>query len=301
MRRRTSTGRSLDLLLDTICNTFGGVLFLAMLVCILLHSTGHSSSRQERGPQFTEADVLELMRQQQELESALERLRAGAAQQDRLAAEYIKSEARYLHDLLVQSREVRDSLDDERRKVLADIAAKQAKVAAIEKELADLGQHLSDARKIALEAQIALKAEIASRSVTANLPREHVSLKPQIGFVVRYGRLYQWLRYDRFGRSEGLNTDEFVVVAEEGDRLETRPKPHAGTPIGNSAIGQMKARFRQFDPHETCLAIAVWDDSFDVFQNVKAAAVSAGFEYRLILMREGNSLADRGGSDSRVQ
>ena len=151
------------------------------------------------------------------------------------------------------------------------------------------------------EAQIALKSAVASHSVTATLPREHLSIKPQIGFVIRYGRLYQWLRYDRFGHSEGLNTDEFVVVADENDHIQTRPKPFAGTPIKSADTQIIERRFLQFDPHDACLALAIWDDSFDVYQKVKAAAVQAGFEYRIILMREGSSLADRGGSDGRVE
>lgn len=41
-RRRTTSADSLELLLDTICNTFGGVLFIAILVVILLRMTGES-------------------------------------------------------------------------------------------------------------------------------------------------------------------------------------------------------------------------------------------------------------------
>ena len=147
MKRRRPADSSLELLLDTICNTFGGVLFLAILVCILLHNTGHSNSHQQNGPRFTEADVIELVRRQQELESALEGLRSAAAQQDRLTAQFIKPEAKDLHDSVAQSRKERESLDVERRKVLAEIATKQDKVSAIEKELADLERHLSNARK----------------------------------------------------------------------------------------------------------------------------------------------------------
>ena len=39
-RRRTRKQDSLELLLDTICNTFGGVLFIAILVVMLLQQTG---------------------------------------------------------------------------------------------------------------------------------------------------------------------------------------------------------------------------------------------------------------------
>src|SRR4051812_32574075 len=104
MKRRRPADSSLELLLDTICNTFGGVLFLAILVCILLQNTGHSNTHERSGPRFTEAEVIDLVRQQQELETALEGLRSAAAQQDRLAAQFVKPEAKDLHDSLAQSR-----------------------------------------------------------------------------------------------------------------------------------------------------------------------------------------------------
>ena len=40
MKRRGPPDSSLELLLDTICNTFGGVLFSSILVCIILRNTG---------------------------------------------------------------------------------------------------------------------------------------------------------------------------------------------------------------------------------------------------------------------
>jgi hypothetical protein len=111
----------------------------------------------------------------------------------------------------------------------------------------------------------------------------------------------KWLTYDRFGHSIGLNTEEFVVVSENSGSLETRPKPHAGTPLDAVDSSQIEQRFRHFKPRDACFAIAVWDDSFDQFQKVKAAAVKAEFEYRLLVMPEGHTLVDRGGDDARVQ
>ena len=35
MKRRTSPSGSMDMLLDTMCNTFGGVCFIALMVAIL--------------------------------------------------------------------------------------------------------------------------------------------------------------------------------------------------------------------------------------------------------------------------
>ena len=38
-RKQQNDNGSLELLLDTICNTFGGILFISLLVVILLNTT----------------------------------------------------------------------------------------------------------------------------------------------------------------------------------------------------------------------------------------------------------------------
>ena len=52
-------GSSMDLLLDTITNTFGGVLFLAILVAVLLQITGYNVEQPEE-PQISEAELRRL-------------------------------------------------------------------------------------------------------------------------------------------------------------------------------------------------------------------------------------------------
>ena len=92
-----------------------------------------------------------------------------------------------------------------------------------------------------------------------------------------------------------------MVVEEDGEVLQTRPRPNGGTPINESDQSELRRRFARFSPSDVSLSIAVWDDSFEHFRKVKAAAVDAGFEYRLILMKDGQTLVDRGGRDGRVQ
>ncbi len=43
-QRNSSDDGSLDLLLDTICNTFGGVLFISLLVVILLNMSSNEAA-----------------------------------------------------------------------------------------------------------------------------------------------------------------------------------------------------------------------------------------------------------------
>ena len=49
MRRRSSEPGSMDMLLDTMCNTFGGVCFIALMVAILSAATPKASDESETG------------------------------------------------------------------------------------------------------------------------------------------------------------------------------------------------------------------------------------------------------------
>jgi hypothetical protein len=141
----------------------------------------------------------------------------------------------------------------------------------------------------------------AAQARTAPLPWQRRSLKDSVGVIVRFNRLYVWHNYDALGRA-GLNTDEFVVVENRGTHLVTIPKPYAGVPLGESdSAAQITARLRQFDPSDVYLTVVIWGDSFQSFQTLKNTIVGLGFEYRLMPMADGQSVFDRGGTDSRVQ
>lgn len=44
MSRRKSEDSSLELLLDTMCNTFGGVMFIAILLSVMVSIRGHQQN-----------------------------------------------------------------------------------------------------------------------------------------------------------------------------------------------------------------------------------------------------------------
>ncbi|MEO8166385.1 MAG: hypothetical protein ABI619_13420, partial [Betaproteobacteria bacterium] len=70
MRRRTNTDdSSLELLLDTICNTFGGILFISMLVVILLNMTSEAVEDSPPSPK-TQLELLEAERKKRQQRAA---------------------------------------------------------------------------------------------------------------------------------------------------------------------------------------------------------------------------------------
>jgi virulence-associated protein VagC len=133
MRRRTASSieDSTELLLDTICNTFGGILFISLLVVLLLNTSGPSSSREA---QYTQAslDLLELdnLRDElvrEELEVLHRELEAAFRQQE----EYFKTAARPEDVKMVA---IRQSLERQVLELLQRISETERSLTALEQE-----------------------------------------------------------------------------------------------------------------------------------------------------------------------
>ena len=86
-RRGAPSGDSLDLLLDTICNTFGGILFIAMLVVILTNQMSREASPTE--PTVQNSRALRTMRGQlSESDATLTKLRQAVRQKEDLERQF---------------------------------------------------------------------------------------------------------------------------------------------------------------------------------------------------------------------
>jgi len=57
-RQRVQTS-SLDLFLDTICNAFGGIMFISILISILIQMRGDSSETNARQNAITEVTAID--------------------------------------------------------------------------------------------------------------------------------------------------------------------------------------------------------------------------------------------------
>ena len=81
-RRKASEESSLELLLDTMCNTFGGVMFIAISLLVIISVMTQDMPQQDEEP----ADMATL---QQEIES-LQKISADLLKELQLKAEQIK-------------------------------------------------------------------------------------------------------------------------------------------------------------------------------------------------------------------
>lgn len=283
MSSEDNINASLELLLDTICNTFGGVLFISMLVVIMTNLT----SQQVMLTAPDAAAQSQLVQAERELEAhrkQLNTLREALEQQADIAQRVASPDARELLKQLRDLKRQRSELTENRSQSLADAGKSQADVNEIARQLQELDAAMAAAKAALSAAELRLNAEITARSRAARLPKLRETSKVEIAFFLKQGRL---TAYVRRGADGGLtvNAADFVETTAEGQRL-IEPKPGAGLAVTAQADAQnaIARLFSDFDATKHYLAIFVWPDSFDQFATVKDAMVARQFEYRLVLI-----------------
>jgi hypothetical protein len=320
-RRKRTADSSLELLLDTICNTFGGVLFLAILICVLLRMASPVAELVTEPDRTTPEEMQALESQLDALVAEIETLQAAQAQQDEIAEKLIDPAQKDLFNEVSKERAERHRLLQDRLRTVAEVHKTQRSTAALLKDLealrknldttrqeikdkrAELAQAHAERDKLALKADELLTAMQKAQARTAPLPRQRRSTKSEVGLIVRFKRLYLWNNHNSAGDPIGLNTDELEFEQRLGANILVGPKPQAGVLLeGDNAPARITARLKPFDPQRVHLAIPIWGDSFESFQTLKNTIVGLGFEYRLMPMEDDAVLTDRGGgSDTRVQ
>ena len=300
-RRRPATSGSLDLLLDTICNTFGGILFVAMLVVVMLQMTAKSNDAQHL-ESVSESELLELERQQAEVKAELDSyVRASALQLAQVSL--VDPTATTLWNELLEIQKERHSLVDTKLQTLGRTAKLQANVSRIRKSLHDMESQDKEWQRKNTEVTLAIAQETKKRTHDAELPRVRTSGKSEVQTTLRYGRFYIWHKYDANGSRNGLNTDEFIILEDTPIGLVTTQLPYAGTAIDGSddTINEVALKLKRFAPRRHYIQVSVWPDSFEQFRHLKAILVDNGFDYRLTPAQADAQFVDRGGNSEGIQ
>jgi hypothetical protein len=322
-RRVAPEESSLELLLDTICNTFGGILFLAMLVALLLTQTQrrNASGPQPSGPRaaLSPAELARLERRAQELQEDARHIELLIQDLQRMTERLFDPEQAELARRLAGSEARIAALEGERAALLARIADAQA--SAVRASLAaDDGakrfeqtqaaaraaeRRLAEARReqaALLQAAAKLPAELEAAATVATAgkaPRERATDKRELAVMLKYGRLYQMHRYS--GADRSVNTTDFVV-REDDDYNRARPRPTAGIDLtAAGAADRVSRMFAGFPRRDWYACLVVHPDSFAEFLALKTWLVSHGYEYRLFPAAEPVVDSGAGRRDARVQ
>lgn len=317
-RRRKAAGEdSLDLLLDTVCNTFGSLIFLALLVSVLLSRTSRKPAPEQAGtrPAVSQADITQLRGKLGQAEST-------AREAQNLLEDYRTVVSRVSSEEILALLNERSELQrraDERETALAQLLMQtvetQAATAGERAAAVKARQEAARAANALTQAQARLEAARRERTrrtqalaesdahagvtaqATSAAPRERRTSKQEFGLLLRYGRMY--LMHIHSGGARALNSEDFLIVTG-GSSNEARARPAAGTQLaGADASAAIAARLRPYAKNTWYPCVIVHPDSFEEFQVLKRWLVSNGYEYRL--MPTDSPVTDAGRVDARVQ
>lgn len=291
MNRRTrSTGDSLDLLLDTVCNAFGGVVFISILIVVLLNLT--SAQRHVTPPlPGAQAELLKLQAGARTRQQKLKGLREANRQLNLVEEQFVDGGAQELVVQLEALKSARRDLESEHAKVLSGIADGQAEINRMVQDQATLERELQQAQAELADAQRVLVAELTARARTSKLPRQRETRKQLVAFLLKQGRLVSFYRVELGGRLV-LNDEECQIEKHKDGSRSVAPRAAAGLKVDPEArrLDDIIKRFVSFDRDAHFVAVVVWPDSFAHFEAVKKAIVASKFEYQLAPWPDGEPL-----------
>ncbi len=304
MSRRQTSQDSLELFLDTICNMFGGFIFIMLFVVVSMRTTTEKAYEETVAEE--RASAVELMELEIQLESLQRRWNAVSdrVEQSRAIIQGLGSQevAQFHHETL-------DVLDD-LREVSEENAAKAQTVAEIERQAIELDVQMKDAlselddatKKLqAAEDDAAAARRLATRKSSPPQMRSDYGYRREVAVILKFGRLYFWHKYDARGVKR-LNEEDFHIVSEDGTSAQTEPLPWRGIDLNAPGVVQrLDAAFAQFSPKSETIAIVVASDSYEEYAIVRDFLKDRLFRIRPIVGEKGTKVADRGGSDAQSQ
>lgn len=302
MNRNEPDSTSLDLLLDTITNTFGGVLFVTILVVLQLRTSQViDASLTANKFAVSATDVLheEIKRRTDEMNL----LKQVAVAQRRSMEQLSRGDAKKSYQQVIQYRERLQELDIERSLAMSTIEREASEVERLKSEMDDRRAHIEVERQRRDELEMEMAREKLMRTRTAELPTLRATEKREFPVIVRFGRLYTPYELDPVSLERSRHLDEFLPLGEEDEVERLTPNPLRGIPLDSSEkseqlLGQL---WDQFPKDSFYVCAAVWDDSFSEFPALKNSLVTRGIEYRLIPTAAGDTIQEGNTSGAFVQ
>ncbi len=301
MKRKLHSNQqdSLDLLLDTLCNVFGGIIMIACLLAMLSRPHASKESTAPENPTDHESGILlekriemaqaeldglqklraqlqseddpslrPLIHQLGALRKTAQKLREEKATQDEITTLKLKQKVRDSGNEIARLREQEQEIE---RKL--GVANRHAEAAAqmqqaLQKKLVDLQLELDDVNQLKIE--------------KLRFPRERVINKTASPIIIQYGQVFPL--YDITGKPNPRVSQvhsvngTFTAFAKKGEGLS--PTLHAAA---------LRDILKQLGGGNRYLTLYIYPDSYATFRELKKLIYEVGVDYGMNL-REANSV-----------
>lgn len=260
---------SLDLLLDTICNTFGGIVFIALLLALLSQSAGKAATMSPE-KQRRKLETARMEQEVSDLTQAVAALEQNIGKKDNIPAESSSALSAELTAVLATNAVI-----DARIEELSQQVQQQTALLGSDAQAEDaLDRQIKQVRKQIRE--IAITApRFSSPAGIRRLPRvdKAPSGMRHEWFAVYKGKLY-WLDGRDPAVIETIRPDEYWLYEVNSTRGQIiRP--------GCEQEGLFSMILNRMPSNGYVLRFMVDIDSFSDFNYVKSVITSHGYRYML--------------------
>lgn len=292
-RRTLGQPDSLEMLLDTMCNTFGGIILIALLIALLARETNVKDAATRV---VTDSETM-LQQRIALAEQDLREARARQAVLEQQARDHAQAGLFQLIEQREQLRQLSAGLTERLRDSQSQLdAGPSADTSHVEEAIRQMLERVSNTEQRQIEArnlQASLQTKqrelrrtlqqdsnrlaqaLAPRVQRLRLPREHETDKKHLYIVVRHGRLYPLYVYRNDNPER--NTHSLRWIEESPTIRRVEPLPTLGAPV--TTENALATFFRQYPVDHVYLVFQVYEDSFAAFNTAKTAAVALGFDY----------------------
>lgn len=261
MKRRSNDESSLELLLDTICNTFGGIVFISLLVVVLLSMSSHQEGS-EPPTQDAQLAMKQAEIQREDLTSKLERLKSLAADQELVTGELISQEVITLASELKDAEEQKSTLVVRKSNANGELTKVQSEINNVSVEAQKRSAALNAARDDAEALEKQLEEEIKKKSKEAIIPKARQSRMDTMTYFLKGGKLY--------GPRLTSNSTDFTT-RNTAAGVEVRENPSGGITVkaDGSNMNQVAGKFSGISPKDYAIQVFVWPDSYELWERLR--------------------------------
>lgn len=277
-RRSMCEADSLELLLDTICDVFGTIMLMSLIIALSLDDSTRSASR-AAASRASQADLITTETERDELTARLTALRKGESQQADLGSVIASAELVRHANRLREAEAARANAIEAKSEATGAASKAQVKINDIDQIAEERAEEIKRAETELEKLEKQLADSVEERSRAATIPKmAHTSLTTQATFFLKAGRLYGPLELP----GGGFDERDFEIV-EKGDTLVIMERTSSGINVDKEArsLQRVREKFNGVEPSSAYVTLWIWDDSYEYFNAIRIVLEERGIKYQL--------------------
>jgi len=298
MKRAPDATSSFDLFLDTICNTFGGIVFIAILLAVMVQNRALVVSEENAvGKPASAEQVRQAMASLAEVSTQQKLLAISLAAMPESYSTVDDTEFRQLREQQSELEEQIEAALEAEKQASATLAGLLEANAVQREENETVPQQLEELEELVAAAGAAYERSLDAKQQTLRVPRVRSSQSRSMLILVQDGSVF--LAKKATLANQGFNTAQVSTNTRIDTGIDITPKSGTGYRLsGGDGLQEFMQLVREADSGGNSLTIAVWPDSFGQFAELRERMVQSGVFYQLWLQSPGEPLTVYMGSGS---